>query len=657
MKYRCREKSPCILAAAFERIRLDAASNATRRSSWQRQDWMDNRRLCKRRAGMDAGNSNWSMKLPGRITAWCLPAFATLLLSVLLLRLLPYVPDSVPTHASEVFPGISPLSADDMQRLQDTLQGPSASIRFALIMAAQFVLWGLMLLTAGRMPDKAAAQAGLITGTLLLVTQLGSPRMLSSDVYAYITHGRTLALYHVNPSSQQIVLPKDDPYLAPLGSYIPSQYGPLWSLFGAALAKVGGERVGLTVLLFRIAAVLGTLVTAGVLWRLAREICPGRAGLALVFFLCNPLVIFEMGCGGHNDSWMVAPMLAGVLCAARRKLLASGAFFMVAALVKAPAAAAGAFCVLTLLKLLPGWHERLRQASLAVLLALALAGVAFGSVRALASKDTVVRGGLPTLLTAVRQSLLGTYYINSLHEIAFRIGRRLGGEDPHLADATIFFQGWWLKIKAPSALYRSPATNAAANPLEPGALVLVAAPQMLDDWAYVYYPAGRQRGFVRTAGIEETSQQANAQNDPVLADLSLPLGQRRLSVQVSLAIRLVTWLVFGAAFFWLVGRTRHAAELPVKSLILLVLALYLVASWFWPWYVLWALPLAAIAPRSPARMLTIQLSVTVLLLYASSESAWTYSWRAAFVFGLPLLGTAIVGLIARARRGSNARCN
>jgi hypothetical protein len=622
---------------------------------------------------MDIGNFSLCGQVRSRVTAWCLLSLATLLLSVLLFRLLPYVPDAHPTHASEMVPRISPLSVADIQVLQGTLHQPSASVRFALIFAAQFALWGLMLRTARGMSQKAAAQAGLITGTVLLVTQLGSPAMLSSDVYAYITHGRTLALHHVNPSSQQIVLAQDDPYVAPLGSYIPSQYGPLWSLFGAALAQVGGEHVGLTVLLFRIAAVLGTLVTTAVLWLLAREMCPGRAGMAVVLFLCNPLVIFEMGCGGHNDCWMVAPMLAGVLWAARRNLLVSAAFFAAAALVKAPAAIVGAFCVLTLLKLLPGWRERLRQGTLAMSLGLVLAGAAFGSVRAMASKDTAVRGGFPTLVSAVRQSLLGTYYINSLHEIAFRIGRRLGGEDPQLAEATIFFQGWWLKSKAHAALCGSQATNAATSPLQLGALVLVAAPQVSDDWVYVYDPAGRRRGFVRTLDVEETSEQPDARNDPALADLSLPLGQRELPVRVSVAIRLFTWLVFGVAFFWLLSRTRNTAELPVKCFILLVFALYLVASWFWPWYIIWTLPFAAIAPRGPARLLTIQLSATVLLLYALSESAWAYFWRAAFVFGLPLLGTAIVSLIgeelnanvgkmnrrlvARARRDSNARCN
>src|SRR6266487_861148 len=111
-------------------------------------------------------------------------------LSILLSRLLPYVPDAHPTQASEVIPGTWPLSATDIQRREGTLHGPSASVRFALIMAGQFILWRLMLLTTREMSQKTAARAGLITGTMLLLTQLGSSAMLSSDVYAYITQGR-----------------------------------------------------------------------------------------------------------------------------------------------------------------------------------------------------------------------------------------------------------------------------------------------------------------------------------------------------------------------------------------------------------------------------------------------------------------------------------
>ena len=573
------------------------------------------------------------------------------------------------------------------------MRGPSASARFALTMAAQFVLWGLMLLVARGMPNNAAARAGLITGTGLLMTQLCSPAMLSSDVYAYIAHGRALALYHLNPTSAQQPLPEDDPYLAPLGSYLPSPYGPLWSLVGAALAQAGGENVGLTVLLFRLAAVSATVLSSGVLWLLAKELCPQRAGICVVFFLCNPLVIFEMGCGGHNDCWMVAPMLAGVLWAVRGNLPVSAAFFALAALVKAPAALVAVFCILVLLKLLPDWRKRIRHGALAGLVGLLLAGAAFGGVRTLTRADAAARAGFSTLAHAVRKALLGTYYLNSLHEIAFRIGRRLGGEDPQLADATIFFQGWWLKSKGEAKLYRSPTTNSPANVLKKGALVFVAAPQMNDEWVCVYDPPDRQRGFVRPAEFEESSEQLDTSSNSVLADLSLPLGERLLPIRVSLTIRLVTWFVFATAFLFLLRGTRDRAELPERCLILLALALYLVASWFWPWYVIWVLPLAAMrvtrirysptetdvalsqqrkmeAPYAGcydgykvswlggvARMLAIQLSACALLLYALSESVWTYYWRAAFVFGLPLLGTAILTLIARAKRDRSAHSN
>src|SRR5258705_12533877 len=109
---------------------------------------------------MEAANSSLSAKIRPQ-AAWCIFAIAALLLSVLLdHRVLPYVPDAHPTHASEVLPGVPPLSSADIQRLQGTFHAPSASARFALIMSAQFVVWGLLLLIARGMSDKMAAQTG-----------------------------------------------------------------------------------------------------------------------------------------------------------------------------------------------------------------------------------------------------------------------------------------------------------------------------------------------------------------------------------------------------------------------------------------------------------------------------------------------------------------
>src|ERR1043166_4814598 len=112
---------------------------------------------------MDAATTNLSANIRKRAIAWCLLGLVTLLLSVPLFRVLPHVPDAHPTHVSEVIPWASAITADDIQRMEGTMRGPSASARFALTMATQFVLWGLMLLVARGMPNNAAARAGLIT--------------------------------------------------------------------------------------------------------------------------------------------------------------------------------------------------------------------------------------------------------------------------------------------------------------------------------------------------------------------------------------------------------------------------------------------------------------------------------------------------------------
>ncbi len=596
---------------------------------------------------LDSDTSAASITTGGRVppsSLFVAAAVGAIFLYLLLVRIVPCMPDAHPTHASEVLAWARPLGTDNIKQLQGTLHTPSASARFAAVMAAEFGLWGLMLLAASKLSVRRAAVGGFIAGTVLLATQLCSPATLSFDVYVYITQGRVLALRHLNPSATQATLVTNDPYLAVLGgSYIPSQYGPIWSLVEGGLATIGGDQIGLTFLLFRCASVLATLVTAVLVWRCAQYVRLKHAGVAVVFFLCNPLVVYEMGCGGHNDCWMVAPLMAGICFAVRGQLLWAAMFFAVAALVKAPAAVMGGLCLLVLLKCIPSWRERLVRAAMAVVVGLLVAGAAFGSARAWGSAGGE-RGGA-ALLSQLRDAVLGTDYLNSLHEVVFRLGRRVAGEDPQLADASMYFQGWWLKAQKPATLVQQPKADASViGQVGVGTFLLVAAPQMLTDWVYVYDMASRRFGFVSTDGMEETAQPQD-QSDPALADLSLPLGRRALPERVSVGIRLTTWLLFGAAFIWVARRTLSPADLPAACLLLGLLMYYLIASWFWPWYLLWTLPLAALLPRGTTRTITVHLSASALLLYAFSESSWAYPWRAVFVFGLPLLGTAVVSWI------------
>jgi hypothetical protein len=95
---------------------------------------------------------------------------------------------------------------------------------------------------------------------------------------------------------------------------------------------------------------------------------------------------------------------------------------------------------------------------------------------------------------------------------------------------------------------------------------------------------------------------------------------------------LIKLLSDGLAGFWssihrVARRTRNPADPPAASLGLVLLMYYLIASWFWPWYLLWALPLAPLVPsgivRTSERSITLRtLRITVGVSLAGRVCLW-----------------------------------
>jgi alpha-1,6-mannosyltransferase len=78
--------------------------------------------------------------------------------------------------------------------------------------------------------------------------------------------------------------------------------------------------------------------------------------------------------------------------------------------------------------------------------------------------------------------------------------------------------------------------------------------------------------------------------------------------------------VFAVLFFcfalWRLSRVRDLQSL-VREVAQIWLGLLIgYAAWFWPWYVTWLVPLAALTEAVPLRRVIIVYSFTVLLLYA-----------------------------------------
>ena len=80
--------------------------------------------------------------------------------------------------------------------------------------------------------------------------------------------------------------------------------GPLFLGLGRALATVTGDRVVTTVLAMRLLAVVGVLLTANYLPRLARA-AGGDPPIAVWLGLANPLVLMHLVAGAHNDALMI----------------------------------------------------------------------------------------------------------------------------------------------------------------------------------------------------------------------------------------------------------------------------------------------------------------------------------------------------------------
>lgn len=113
------------------------------------------------------------------------------------------------------------------------------------------------------------------------------------------------------------------------------------------------------------------------------------------------------------------------------------------------------------------------------------------------------------------------------------------------------------------------------------------------------------------------------------------------------------WLV------WLVWRGRGGLDTLVRQSVTAVFLLLLIATWwFWPWYVIWIVPLAALVPYRRAALLGLSFSCAALAMYAAyfwllfGDGLFLQAATSAVAFGPPLvlLAGSLVWTWPRARR-------
>lgn len=307
-------------------------------------------------------------------------------------------------------------------------------------------------------------EAGTDTGRLLRTAALwGAPLVVcvplfSRDLYAYAAQAQIaragLDPYSVGPVS----LP--GPFLDEIsGMWVdtPAPYGPLWLGLGRAVATVAGDRVVTTVLAMRLLAVLGVLLTARYLPRLAVA-AGGDPRVAVWLGVANPLLLVHFVAGGHNDALMVGLVVAGMAVAIEatdeRWVAAGVALCAAAVLVKAPAVIAIGFLVWVWAKHLRGRAVLLNACARTGAVALATlalitwaTGLDFGWINQLNASGAVITWvSVPTGLGLLTSIPLGVDDIITSENpviVAFRTAGQV-------ATAAVVLWLWWRSRRIPA---------------------------------------------------------------------------------------------------------------------------------------------------------------------------------------------------------------
>jgi alpha-1,6-mannosyltransferase len=168
--------------------------------------------------------------------------------------------------------------------------------------------------------------------------------LFSGDLHSYLAQG-VIAAEGVDPYrfGAAAALGADSPVTQRVSEYwqdTPTPYGPVWVAISRTIARVAGDNLPVTLLLNRLVELAGVVLIAWALPRLARRV--GVApGVALWLGLLNPLVLWHVVAGAHNDGLMVGLMLAGVELVLRGVAAPAGLVLLtVAANVKIVAAVA-----------------------------------------------------------------------------------------------------------------------------------------------------------------------------------------------------------------------------------------------------------------------------------------------------------------------------
>ncbi|RIJ70952.1 hypothetical protein D1871_16180 [Nakamurella silvestris] len=235
----------------------------------------------------------------------------------------------------------------------------------AMIVVAWFLLGRLAV--PGRVRRLSRTQ---LTHTLAMwaVPFLLTPPIFSRDVYSYLAVGQMMNL-DLNPYDAGIfdALGDQDRFAHQADvrwQHTPTPYGPAFLLIVKGIVAVSGQHLLPAILLQRLVELLGVAMMVWAVPRLAKR-CKLDPVAALWLGAVNPLVLFHLVAGGHNEALMIGCMTAGLVIALDHSVILGTMVLTLGVGVKATAALALAFLVVALARRAGGrWPDLFKYAAI-----------------------------------------------------------------------------------------------------------------------------------------------------------------------------------------------------------------------------------------------------------------------------------------------------
>jgi hypothetical protein len=218
----------------------------------------------------------------------------------------------------------TPFLPESIRPVPDSLAGLFDGVGLNLHVAGaiaalvlMFLSYAFVVATSGQLSARVVVMAIAALYAVVLL----APPLVSTDIFSYQAYARMGALYATNPYTHgphAIFLDGVFPYVGARWSYIPSVYGPVFTVFSYLLAPLS---IAASVFAYKSIAALAAVGLVAVVWHCARLRGTNPVRAAVLVGLNPLLVIYGVG-GGHNDLLMMLVGACGLyaILASRERL-------------------------------------------------------------------------------------------------------------------------------------------------------------------------------------------------------------------------------------------------------------------------------------------------------------------------------------------------